>query len=259
MPTTGRAKKPQPSTGAKPKPIASSPKFLVTLKQIADSADLGRGERTRISLKVAAVQALERIGYHDLTVSEVAKRARVSDATFYLYFKNKTEITVEVLTDFLDNLQSRSESARQEDPFLSIYEANVRLIEAMQANAGLFRCLLQLADETEEFAAVNHRWTYDWYLRVAHSIMRRQGRSALSENSAVFAAYALGGMVDDIMRRLLVHNDAQLNRVSGELFSSHEELAEYLAVIWYRAIYGADPKTTPKSKAAKMLIGSAPR
>lgn len=56
-----------------------------------------KGERTRDRLKVATVQVLEERGYLRLRVTDICKRARVSPAAFYPYFKQREQITVEVL------------------------------------------------------------------------------------------------------------------------------------------------------------------
>lgn len=55
-------------------------------------ARLRKGDRTRARLIAAAVQVLGRLGYEGASVLEITKAAKVSNATFYLYFKSKAEV-----------------------------------------------------------------------------------------------------------------------------------------------------------------------
>jgi AcrR family transcriptional regulator len=160
-----------------------------------------KGERTRDRLKIGAIQALEQRGYLRMRVSDICKRAKVSPAVFYLYFKNKREITVEVLTEFLESLFAPSRAS--ESPrslFDAIYQTNLTWVYSVRTNAGLMRCLLQLSDNEDEFKELNERQNYEWFVRVTHSLMRRFPQAKLDERSLLLAVYALGGMTSTLLR-----------------------------------------------------------
>lgn len=214
-----------------------------------------KGERTRDRLKLAAVEVLGEVGYRRLRVSDICERAEISPAAFYLYFKNKKEITVEVLTEFLDAL---SKSARTpEGQTLSIYEAiyhtNMSWITAVRANAGLMRCLLQLSDETPEFKRLNERSGHEWFAHVTRGLLRRLPEAQIDENAVLLAVYALGGMMDEISRRLLVARDPQLKTLVSEAAPTDAAFAEFLSILWYRALFCAEPPEAKSSVGSKLL------
>ena len=51
-----------------------------------------KGGRTRARLLTATIKVLGDVGYEAASVLEITKAAHVSNATFYLYFKNKWEV-----------------------------------------------------------------------------------------------------------------------------------------------------------------------
>jgi len=226
----------------------------VLLRRQKESGKRRKGQRTRDRLKVGAIAVLDDQGFRNLRVSDVCKRAKVSSAAFYLYFKNKTEITVEVLTEFLEWLaqMSRSGEGRSRTVYQAIYEINLGWILAVRANSGLMRCLLQLSDETPEFKALYERMAHGWYLHVAHGLTSRFPEARLDEKVALLATYALGGLIDEISRRLLVERQPYLHDLVGELAPTDEALAEFLALLWYRAMFATEPVEV-RSRAAREL------
>lgn len=214
-----------------------------------------KGERTRDRLKLGAVEVLGDVGYRRLRVSDICERADISPAAFYLYFKNKKEITIEVLTEFLEAL---SKSARTpEGQSLSVYEgiyhSNLSWITAVRANAGLMRCLLQLSDETPEFKRLNERSGYEWFAHVTRGLLRRLPDVQIDENTMMLAVYALGGMMDEISRRLLVARDPQLKSLVNGAAPSDAAFAEFLSIIWYRALFCAEPPEAKSSVGSQLL------
>lgn len=226
----------------------------VLLRRQKESGQRRKGQRTRDRLKVAAIAVLDDQGFRNLRVSDVCKRAKVSSAAFYLYFKNKTEITAEVLTGFLEWLiqMPMPGERRSRTVYQAIYEINLAWILAVRANSGLMRCLLQLSDETPEFKALYERMSHDWYLHVAHGLTSRFPEARLDEKVALLATYALGGLIDEISRCLLVERQPYLHDLVGELAPTDEALAEFLALLWYRAMFAAEPVEV-RSRAAREL------
>ncbi len=60
---------------------------------------LSRGEQTRARLLEAAVEVLERKGYHAVRVDDIVKAARTSHGTFYLYFANKEALIRDLIEE----------------------------------------------------------------------------------------------------------------------------------------------------------------
>jgi AcrR family transcriptional regulator len=61
-----------------------------------------RGRATRDKLLVATAELLDKMSYRDLTVVEIAKRAKTSTATFYQYFTDVQAALVELARELSD-------------------------------------------------------------------------------------------------------------------------------------------------------------
>jgi AcrR family transcriptional regulator len=202
-----------------------------------------KGERTRRRLQLAAAKVLEHNGFHGLRVGDITSAADASDGAFYIYFKDKKEITLSVLEDFLTSspLGAQSGGARPGGPFEAIREANLRWIRHVRANAGLMRCVFQVSDEDTEFSRLVHSTNRRWYERVARSVVRNHPDAALDPDAVLFAAWTLGSMTDELLRRIVVYPDPNLVGFLGETATDDEALATAIAVIWHRVLYPGWP------------------
>ncbi len=213
-----------------------------------------KGERTKEALKLGAIRVLDDVGYHAMRVSDLCEAAQVGSATFYLYFENKADITLQVLSEYLEQgvalLPSRQVGMTAFD---SIRASNQRWLEVGRANAGLLRCVLQLGDEEPGFRELVQRSNRAWYERIALSISRRFPEGAVSEDAALLAAYCLGGMMDELARKLIVYPDPDLQALTGRTAASDAEIAEFFAVLWHRALYGGLPIDGVLSPASRSI------
>ncbi len=85
-----------------------------------------KGERTRTRLISATIELLARLGYRGTSVLEITKTAKVSNGTFYLYFKGKAEILDQAIFQ------------RGESIVRSIYEAERGIDDIVERTA--FAC-----------------------------------------------------------------------------------------------------------------------
>jgi len=205
-----------------------------------------KGERTRDRIRLAAIELLNEVGYRDMKVSDVCERAEVTPPVLYLYFENKQALTEEVLREFLDEFMTRSGSggsagAYARTPYEAIYEANLLWIALARANTGLIRCLLQVADEIPAFAVLFNDANHRWYARIATSVTNRFPAARDEADAVRLAVYALGGMMDELVRRLFAARDPHLEGLVNAVAASDEDLAAFLSILWHRALYRSDP------------------
>jgi hypothetical protein len=80
----------------------------------------------------------------------------------------------------------------------------------------------------------------------------------VSEEVALLAAYALGAMMDEMARKLVVYPDPALEVLTGKIARSDEEIADFLTVLWYRALYGGAPAGAKLTGAAKAIADLDP-
>ena len=218
-----------------------------------------KGERTRDRIRLAAVHLLDEIGYRDLTVADICARADVTPPVLYLYFANKQALMTDVLREFLDDFLARGDGSAGATAFESIHGANLTWIGLARENAGLMRCLVQLSDDVPEFAALFANASDSWYRRIARSVVRRFPSAAADEASIHFIAHAMGAMMDEVTRKLFSGNDPHLQALTQTIAPTDEALARLLSVIWYRALYAADPDVATVPALAPRLSAAARR
>lgn len=199
-----------------------------------------KGERTRLRLKAAAARLLGKVGYRDLRVSDIHEEADVSNALFYVYFKNKEEISQEVLDGFLAFLEGFPDGERPPATrFGSIRHGNLRYAQMFAANAGLMRCVFQFADEFPGFAAKWHAWNARWRERTTRAMQRKPDLALSAPGEIDAAVIALGSMIDGFLRMAFIEHEPSLAGTRYE--SDPEALADLLSKLWIRAVFAADP------------------
>jgi TetR/AcrR family transcriptional repressor of nem operon len=256
MAKTNNANVPRPLGSSAPKKLPVLKYSEILEKQLADSPPKRKGGRTRARLKLSAAKVLEQVGYKDMRVSDICDGADIKMATFYLYFPNKSEITREVLSDFLEAIASARAAQDQSDStFDSLVSTNLHFMRAFEANAGLIRCLLQYGDEEPEFTKLWEARGHQWYEHVAKRLATSKENPEVDESVMLLSTYALGGMMDQIFRDLYVNRNPFLTSVVKRATPNTDDLATFLARLWYRATFGRDPirkeELNPKAKIKK--------
>jgi AcrR family transcriptional regulator len=89
-----------------------------------------RGRATRDKLLVATAELLDKMSYRDLTVVEIAKRAKTSTATFYQYFTDVQAALVELARELSDEAPRLVDIIASSDWRADGEEAAVKLVDA---------------------------------------------------------------------------------------------------------------------------------
>lgn len=71
-----------------------------------------RREKTRVDLLDAAERVIARKGYHDTRIADIATDADVGLGTFYLHFKTKNEIFIELIAKGAQSLRGKLAEAK---------------------------------------------------------------------------------------------------------------------------------------------------
>lgn len=218
-----------------------------------------KGERTRDRIRLATVELLNDVGYRDMKVADVCARADVTPPVLYLYFANKQALTADVLREFLEGFLAWEDAGEPRSAYAAILQANRRWIALARENAGLMRCLLQLSEEVPEFAQLYAQASDRWYRRVAQGVIRRFPSAAADEASLRLAAYALGGMIDEVTRKVFTGHDDAVRTLVAQVAPTDDALAHFLSVLWYRALYGEEPPPGDGAPAVARRLRTAVR
>ncbi len=216
-----------------------------------------KGERTRDRIRLCTVELLNEVGYHELKLTDICKRAKISPPVLYLYFESKEALVHEILVEFLQEFMNRAGSAAVRSPFQAMFDANLQWIRSARANAGLMRCLLQFSEAQGDFATLFGRESHEWNRRITASILRRFPTAEREQAQVHFIVEALSAMMDDLTRRLFADGDEQLSAVISNFAATDEDLARALTTIWHRALYCSDPPRAEAPPLAPRLAAAA--
>lgn len=243
-----------PSLNASEEPVSFRDWVEIRQNNVKDRR---KGERTRDRIRLATVELLNEVSYGDLKVSVICERAGITPPVLYLYFDSKETLVHSVLLEFLQEYTGRMEAREgARTPYQAMFESNLLWIRSARANSGLMRCLLRFSEEQADFALLFSRESNRWHERITQSIIRRFPGAQTEKDEIHFVVHALGGMMDEITRRLFDAVEPDLTTLVEKIAPTDEALAQRLTLIWHRAIYGADPSAVesapllPKLSAA---------
>jgi AcrR family transcriptional regulator len=158
-----------------------------------------RSRRTREQILTAAVACFETRGYEETTTAEIARRARIAVGTFYLYFKDKRSILLELLDGTINEIANyvvqnlQPDAWRHADPRASVRSMIDALFHTRTINPGLQRILWERYFKDPQFRAavqaIEHR------IRAAmldlFSALEADGRLRITDHvAAAFVVYS---------------------------------------------------------------------
>lgn len=207
-----------------------------------------RGLRSRNRLKEAAREVLNEKGYRNLRVQDVTDRAGVANGLFYRYFHDLREIVAEISSDFFDVIIDDAETLELPDePYDWIYSNHCNVVQRFADNPGILACLFGLAGDYEEFDVIWKKNAHKWNLQVADFLHAQAG---FERTNAEHMSFVLGAMTEGVIYQALIRHTEDL----FELASQPADIAETIAVMWYRAIFLADPPSGKLGPAGRRLI-----
>ena len=193
--------------------------------------------RTYEAIVQAARELIRSVGYSSLTVEDVVRRAGVSRATFYFYFRNRTHLLIHAGHSVMAELyEVAGRHYPDRDEYSRIVLANVEYLLIWQRERELLGNLFALALIDPEIREFYARCRGEFERRISGRIARlvAQGRMAVV-NSDLLAA-TLSSMVEFAAYRFFALPDDAI--AAGVSF---EDLVKILSENWYRAVYGRRP------------------
>lgn len=207
-------------------------------ERLAAAVDARKVERTRIKLEIAAAELLNEGTYRDLTVTAITRRAGSAYGTFYRYYPSKREIALSVLQGLLGAIRlMRPPGARPTDPFGRIFRATLNYVHVYRQNVGLFHCLLLVKHEDEAFAAIGRQSDEGLARRVLDSADRQGLILPFPDRErALLAVYGAMSLIDELLRKIFGASDPVIANFATDPIG----VAETIAILWYRSLYGRD-------------------
>jgi AcrR family transcriptional regulator len=233
---------------ARPSPRRARAERRASVQPVASLK--ARGLRSRERLKHAARELLNEHGFRSLRVQDVTERAGVATGLFYRYFHDLREIVAEIAQDFFVELLADVDPGRaSEHRYDWIFDNLANVVRRFAKNPGILACLFGLAGDYAEFDQIWKKNAHRWNLRVAE-YLRRERR--LDEVRARRMGYMLGAMTEGVVYQALIRRTEDLAEFGGK----PEDIADVLAVMWYRAIFLEDPPADRLRPAGRRLAGA---
>lgn len=111
------------------------------LRESAPNRFERRREKTRLDLLEAAERVIAEKGYHNTRIADIATEADVGLGTFYLHFKTKNEIFIELIDYLADGLRQELIEAKSgvDDPAEKLRITINTILDAARENPEAFR------------------------------------------------------------------------------------------------------------------------
>jgi TetR/AcrR family transcriptional regulator, transcriptional repressor for nem operon len=219
-------------------------------KPAQQSKHTPKSEKTMRRLKLATTECLRRIGYHDLKVVDICQEAGTGIGTFYFHFTDKPEICLTVFRENLaTNVHYIHSAPHADDPFEGILASLKRTVETFERSGpNGNRAITEMINTLPE-ARLIWAQTNEMVVDIVTKRAFRAQRGANQANAAAFATYSLLQLIDGVLLNYFAWRDPYLLK----LVESPEELAELLAILWYRALFGELPKKKVSARAAHLV------
>jgi AcrR family transcriptional regulator len=182
---------------------------------------LRKGEKTRQIFIEAGKRVFLRDGYLNTEITEIAREAGKSNGTFYIYFKNKSDL----LDAMYDELMQESIDRfvlHEEEWYVHIQPPDWRALlqkmwEGSKRHAATLYALAQAALIDAHFAAVNMQLRQRILLDFERIIRGRQQAGFAKHLHPEYAAVSLETMVQHCMYQWLATPTSTLPNVDAEL------------------------------------------
>lgn len=215
--------------------------------RIEEDQSLAKGERRKLKLLLAAAEILQEGGYHKMRIADIVKKAKVARGTFYIYFKDKSDIALQVLSDFRRQmLSSRQINMSGKDWRNKVYLSNLYFAEVYQMNAGLLQAFYQFVDEADDFRRMRHEKEREWVEHLFAAYLRNfdLNPAEVDRDNVLRRLHALRVMVERLCVQVYVEAMPEMT----ELFPTPHHVATIATDLWIEAL------TTGFSKSEDRVV-----
>ncbi len=189
-----------------------------------------KGEATKTELMAAAARVFGRNGYVNADVREISLESGKSSGTFYIYFKNKSEILAALINQFDADLLSQLGLPDSDDrsvlPDPALWKQRIRAIwQVYNAHSAIFFAMAQAAALSPEFHAAERRLRQRAIDDFQRLIEVQQAKGLCQELDPAVAAMAIEAMLNGFLYECLAEpghkqrSDAELGHAAETLIS----------------------------------------
>jgi AcrR family transcriptional regulator len=194
-------------------------------------------KKTRLRLLAALARLLEQADFNDIKVEDITREAGLAKGTFFIYFKTKEDIVLELMTTYLDfERVALPEIEAGDIPYHGVRQIVEWYEKSFEMNHGVLSCLVRLSGNQSYY----HKLWLDRNARLLDSwtplAMERLGLDEKHQKLMRHVIHAVGAIMDQAM-----FERYGLTSVPAEDPLDLEELIEMHVFLIHRAVYGMDP------------------
>ncbi len=200
----------------------SLPGRVRSARRLPPPSNLPQGEITQIQrarILLATIDAVEEVGYPNLTVAHVITRARVSRKTFYDLFGDREQCFLEAYEEVLEQARALAIEAYCAEPTWrdGMRSALERLLALMEEQPGYARvCLVDSLAGGQRVLALRARSLEE----LASIVDRGRRESARPDGPAALTAEAVVGAILAVLCNHVIENSrGPVSHLRGELMS----------------------------------------
>lgn len=233
-------KKPEKAPVSKASTDISLPASEVPSSATDEKKLSARGEAARAKLKRAALEVMEKTGYHRMRIHDVTSEAGVAAGLFYHYFKDLKSLTLEVLEDFIAearNVDAIEKGVPKGNWYARIHAHFSLVVDSYADRPGLMRCLLQMADEDQDFAErirLGYMEQLNWLVQLMPKLFPD---AKFEQHQAFLVIYTLASSGEMMLRDYFINQDKKLHAEKID----RQQLTELLTTVFYRGLFLENP------------------
>jgi AcrR family transcriptional regulator len=189
-----------------------------------------KGEATKGELMAAAARVFGKNGYVNADVRDITVESGKSSGTFYIYFKNKSEILAALInqfdSDLLAELGLSASVDRSALPDPSRWKQRIRSIwRVYRDHSAIFFAMAQAAALSPEFHAAERRLRQRAIDDFQQLVKVQQAKGLCQDLDPAVAAMAMEAMLNGFLYECLAepghkqHSDAELGHAAETLIS----------------------------------------
>ena len=166
-------------------------------------------DRKRKEIILEAIRVFSQKGYHRTKVSDITDALHISTGTFYIYFKNKRDLFIEVIDDVFRNIVGEAAQAiKEENDFFKRMEIRGKVFYENYTKYN------EILNQLRAEMAGDDQWPAEKIKKIYHGLTKpviREIETAVQKGiiekvDPDLAAYALTGLIEIMSLRLSLDN-----------------------------------------------------
>lgn len=216
------------------------PKHAAKKKKAVAGSRLTKGGATRERIREAVIRLVSRRGLNSIILQDICDEAGITHGGFYFHFSRKEDAMLDVAKEWAENFKKKVlETPYLDDFYEEIYQMILTYIVGYTESIAVTRLVYSLDPNYEELRATYGRYQKRWWARLEELFIRTRRRAGLANGMEIWIVHAMTAALEGVCVNAYLLAPSNLPDDGAD----HERTAERVAVIWHRAVLGADPDT----------------